>query len=341
MKGTQLRLAACLLLCGVGAGASTATKPSPAEQYFALRARGQVASAPFETVRLQPQQWRPYLVEIRGTVTGNARREDGATLIIDSPGTGTSVVEVDAETAEYAAEAGQAVRVLAKVPDGTIVSRLTVVALVTEFDAATYEAQQAHRAAVAAARPKAPAKKPRSRSSRQQLASRGGMALRNASILQQYAQAVLYFNPRLPGADAMRIAHSIIVYSNRYGLDARLVMAVVAVESNFNSNAVSRVGAMGLGQLMPGTAAGLGVSDPWSPEQNIEGATRLLSGHIAQMATKAPTLQAIKLALACYNAGAGAVKKHKGIPPYRETQNYVRKVTRLYYQMCGQPPPAE
>jgi soluble lytic murein transglycosylase-like protein len=164
---------------------------------------------------------------------------------------------------------------------------------------------------------------------------------RGASILQQYAQAVLYFNPRLDPADASRIAQSIIVYSNHYGLDARLVMAVVAVESNFNANAVSRVGAMGLGQLMPGTASGLGVSDPWSPEQNIEGATRLLSGHIANMAAKAPTVEAIKLALACYNAGAGAVKKHNGIPPYRETQNYVKKVTRLYYQMCGQSPPDE
>jgi soluble lytic murein transglycosylase-like protein len=341
MTGTQWRLALGLLLSCAGAGASTAPKPSPAEQYFAVRARGQVASAPFDTVRLQPQQWRPYLMEIRGTVTGNARRDDGATLIIESPGAGTYMVEVDADTAAYAAEAGQTVRVLAKVPDGTIVNRLTVVALVTEFDAASYEIQQARKAATAPARPPAAAKSPRSRNSRQQLASRGGIALRNASILQQYAQAVLYFNPRLPGADAMRIAQSIIVYSNRYGLDARLVMAVVAVESNFNATAVSRVGAMGLGQLMPGTAAGLGVNDPWSPEQNIEGATRLLSGHIAEMATKAPTLEAIKLALACYNAGAGAVKKHKGIPPYRETRNYVKKVTRLYYQMCGQPPPAE
>lgn len=341
MKGTHLRLALGLLLCCGGAVASTATKPSPAEQYFAARARGQVTSAPFETVRLQPQQWRPYLVEIRGTVTGNARRDDGATLIIDSPGVGTSMVEVDAETAAYAADAGQQVRVLAKVPDGTIVNRLTVVAIVTEFDAASYETQQVRRAALAATRPAPPAKRPRVRASRQQMASRGGMGVRNASILQQYAQAVIYFNPRLPAGDAMRIAQSIIVYSNRYGLDARLVMAVVAVESNFNANAVSRVGAMGLGQLMPGTAAGLGVNDPWNPEQNLEGATRLLSGHIAQMATKAPTLEAIKLALACYNAGAGAVKKHKGIPPYRETQNYVRKVTRLYYQMCGQPPPAE
>jgi soluble lytic murein transglycosylase-like protein len=116
-------------------------------------------------------------------------------------------------------------------------------------------------------------------------------------------------------------------------------MAVVAVESNFNANAVSPKGAMGLGQLMPGTASDLGVADPWSPEQNIEGATRLLSGHLVRMAAKEPTEEAIRLALACYNAGAGAVKKHKGIPPYRETQNYVKKVTRLYYQMCGRPVP--
>jgi soluble lytic murein transglycosylase-like protein len=113
-------------------------------------------------------------------------------------------------------------------------------------------------------------------------------------------------------------------------------MSVIAVESNFNQNAVSPVGAMGLGQLMPGTASDLGVSNAYDPKANLEGSTRLLSRHIQNMTSDGrPTEEAIKLALACYNAGAGAVKKYKGIPPYRETQNYVKKITRLYRQMCG------
>jgi soluble lytic murein transglycosylase-like protein len=119
-------------------------------------------------------------------------------------------------------------------------------------------------------------------------------------------------------------------------------MAVVAVESNFNPTAVSRAGAMGLGQLMPGTAGGLGVSNAFDVEQNLHGSTRLLGGHLRTFkrngyvdANGNPTEDGLKLALACYNAGAGAVNRHKGIPPYRETRAYVVKVTRLYRQMRG------
>jgi soluble lytic murein transglycosylase-like protein len=163
------------------------------------------------------------------------------------------------------------------------------------------------------------------------------LASRGIDLLSQYAAAVRWFNPRLSTNDAWRLAQSIVVYSQRYGLDARLIMAVIAVESNFNAYAVSSKGAMGLGQLMPGTASGLGVADPWSPEQNIEGATRLLRGHLSRVggAVQEPTWEQIRLALACYNAGAGAVRKYQGVPPYRETQNYIKKIGRLYFQMCG------
>jgi len=171
----------------------------------------------------------------------------------------------------------------------------------------------------------------------------GGGAIRagqprysDGELVTVYANAVRYFNKRLSPTTARSIAANIIQYSRRYGLDARLVMAVIACESNFNPNAVSPVGAMGLGQLMPGTAGDLGVRNAWDLGQNLEGSTRLLSRHIQNMSADGKvTEEAVKLALACYNAGAGAVRKYKGIPPYRETQNYVVKITRLYKQLCG------
>ena len=125
------------------------------------------------------------------------------------------------------------------------------------------------------------------------------------AVIERYRDAVLYFNHRLHAWEAERIARSIIAYSNRYGLDARLVMAVIACESNFNPNAVSRVGARGLGQLMPGTAAGLGVGDAFNEEENLDGATRLLRNHLDHMSGgngHAPSIHEIQLALACYNA---------------------------------------
>ena len=176
----------------------------------------------------------------------------------------------------------------------------------------------------------------RKKKSPTRMASRGvtNGAFANRDYVTIYADAVRYFNPYLEVAQSRRIAAAIIDNSRNHGLDARLVMAVIAVESRFNQNAVSRVGAMGLGQLMPGTANGLGVANAFDVHQNLEGSTRLLRSHIQNMSAQGlPTPEALKLALACYNAGAGAVKKYRGIPPYRETQDYVRRITRLYFQM--------
>lgn len=118
-------------------------------------------------------------------------------------------------------------------------------------------------------------------------------------------------------------------YSDKNGLDADFVRAVVKQESGFNEHATSRCGAAGLMQLMPGTAKGLGVVNPYDAEDNIKGGTKMLSNLLKTYGGNK------ELALAAYNAGGGAVKKYGGIPPYGETQRYVKNVLSIYNRYKG------
>lgn len=108
--------------------------------------------------------------------------------------------------------------------------------------------------------------------------------------------------------------------SSVYGVSENLLKAVARAESGFNPNAVSRCGAVGVMQLMPGTARALGVADSYDPEQNIMGGAKYLRQMLDEFGGD------VELALAAYNAGPGAVRKYGGVPPYAETQNYVRTV---------------
>ena len=161
------------------------------------------------------------------------------------------------------------------------------------------------------------------------LSSRGGPPPPSQDrIIAAYADTIAYFNPRLEERERYTIARYIIDFSQRIGVDARLVMAVVAVESSFNPAATSRKGAMGLGQLMPATARGMGVENAYDPEENLWAAIRVVRGHLERNDGD------LALALACYNAGSGAVRRYGGVPPYRETQNYIRKVINIYLQFA-------
>lgn len=110
----------------------------------------------------------------------------------------------------------------------------------------------------------------------------------------------------------------------RYGVEFSLIKAVIQVESGFNPKAVSKKGAKGLMQIMPDNFKTLLVKDPFDPSQNIMGGTLYLQRLLKRYEYKLP------LVLAAYNAGPDAVDKHKQIPPYKETQNYVRKVMKTY-----------
>jgi len=111
--------------------------------------------------------------------------------------------------------------------------------------------------------------------------------------------------------------------ARKYKVDPKLVAAVAEVESNGNQNAVSSAGAIGVMQLMPDTAASLGV-DPYNKQQNIEGGAKYLRQMLDTFGGDT------KKAVAAYNAGPGAVKDYGGVPPYKETQNYVSKVLDIY-----------
>lgn len=136
---------------------------------------------------------------------------------------------------------------------------------------------------------------------------------------------IMTANSRGHQATPEEIDAAIVMAAARHNVDPNLVRAVVKVESNFNSNAVSRKGAMGLMQLMPATARSLKLKNPFDAEQNVDAGVRHLKQLLESYGGD------VKLSLAAYNAGSGAVARSAGIPRFAETQNYVRRITDLYY----------
>lgn len=140
-------------------------------------------------------------------------------------------------------------------------------------------------------------------------------------------QAQISVQPELRGyaqPSKPQLLDMISKISQKHGVDEKLVKALVKQESGFNPKAKSHCGAMGLMQLMPGTAKTLGVKDAFNPVQNVDGGVRHLKWLLSKYNGN------VVLALAAYNAGSGAVDKYDGIPPYKETQNYVKNILKNY-----------
>lgn len=133
---------------------------------------------------------------------------------------------------------------------------------------------------------------------------------------------------RLLAAPTPQLAELIERHAADKGLDPRLVQAVMQAESGYNAKALSVKGAIGLMQLMPDTARELAVTDPWDPDQNVRGGATYLKRMLEMFSDD------LDFALAAYNAGPNAVLEHAGVPPYAETQEYVRRVRCLYDGDC-------
>jgi len=149
-------------------------------------------------------------------------------------------------------------------------------------------------------------------------------------VIKKYRGSCINLSKKSLDQRANPYKSSITKHAKRFGVDSNLIKAVMAVESCYRNTATSPKEAQGLMQLIPATAARFGVSDSYDADQNIRGGTKYL-----KVLTKRFKGNLIKT-LAAYNAGEGAVDKYKGVPPYKETQRYVKKVMHVYAKLSGQ-----
>jgi len=336
----RLRLWAITILVVAAAGSAAASTQVDVKEYVALRAKTQ-ACVPVSSAKYNAAALIGKVIEIRGKVVGISAGARCSNIII-STSDGSYVIDSDTVPSD---NPGVELACLVRVGEGAVhsLSDLQLIAFTYDADLRRQEeAWQKDAEAKAAREREAKLLASRSRAARPAETRRTQPAAGSLSveeITRIYKNAIKGFNRKLTDKQADTIARSVLGFSAKYKLDPRLVCAVILAESHFKLQATSRAGAQGLGQLMPSTAAGLGVDNAYDPVQNIYGSARYIRSMLDRMTGKSDwndlTWYDLGLALAAYNAGPGAVKRHGGIPPYRETQAYVKRVTEIYRQLCG------
>jgi soluble lytic murein transglycosylase-like protein len=157
-------------------------------------------------------------------------------------------------------------------------------------------------------------------------------AAETPAAASNYATVLRTINPHLQVHESLAYARSLLADSERTNLDPNLIMALVTVESSWRPAAVSSHGARGLGQLMPTTAARLGVN-PWDPAENLRGASSYLRTLVNRFAGRG--VNAMRDAIGAYNAGPRAVERYRGLPPNYETRHYVTKVLAQWHTLSA------
>lgn len=294
------------------------------------------------------------VIEVKGVIRGIMETSTKQILLLDNPEGGRELYVMAKSAPDWLRTSNVSARMIIRAKRAQEFSEVEaeLIAATTESEMQRFEAVEIKKAQQKLA---AEAKKNAARNN--QNSSRGGARTNSnlpkvtnnplvgqATLGPEFLQLVPAYtdfiqgrNKKLATGEAQQIAEAILAYSAYYGVDPRLVMALVLCESGFNPEAKSSAGAQGLGQLMPGTARGLGVSNSYDTEQNLYGTVKLLRGHLEKYTKQTgDSFEGLILALAAYNAGGGAVKRHGGVPPYKETQNYVRKVIATYKQLCGE-----
>ncbi len=336
----------------------------PMEEFAAAREKYKIVgiSTPLEIRELKADAY----VELQGRVFGSIKGEGGSVTILVKFGDVTQTVE-SKTVPDWLIMGATEVRMIVKAikVDTQLIPAMELVASVPEADVVILEAKMLaeNERKAEAARKKAELARLQmdlDSQSQSQLQSRSGFrdfsstppagstfsgiigGANNASVQQlmslvpEYSALILAQNKTISGAQAQLIAECVLAYSSSFGVDARLVIALIQHESNFNPRSTSHAGAQGLGQLMPDTWKSLGISDPYDIVQNVYGTVRTIRGHLERQGKESKdTYEQLVRALAAYNAGPGAVKKYGGLPPYAETEAYVERVMRTYFKLSG------
>lgn len=334
---------------------------SPAKIYVdhALRAHCNFAITPSD-LNNAPMADNGKVIELRGTVVGTAGESDNLYISLKCPGISTDpILNNIPKSAIPILIEGQSVRVLVKL----VLSPYSNDPQFVVLDAALNADVKAYEQQMNASKAQSQLEQTRERDNRfSQSPSRGGfsrMMQPNATAEFEFTQYssqldnrtrglfIPYFNfitkenSSLSAPTVGKITFYLLQYSESYAVDPRLIVAMIIAESDFDPKSTSSTGAAGLGQLMPGTGKDMGLTNPYSISQNLNGSVHYLRSCLdkfIQYANPNGSLsdQQITLAMASYNAGPNAVAKYGGVPPYKETQHYVKKVLGLYHALCGE-----